>query len=810
MLRWNKFFKKGLIFISPFLFFISSLYGQNECRYSIEGAILNDFDKTPLIDARIEIEGLNRNTSSDDLGYFSFSALCSGTYVLVISHFNCDSQKQIITVPTQKNLIFSLSHRINVLEEIIVADQYNNQSKSSIQTGLTENDLSEKQTEDLATALADLAGVNVLQTGSNLTKPIIHGMSGARVGIIVDGARLQDQEWGSDHAPTLDINAADRIEVVKGSGALRYGGDTPGGVIILQNASKFFQDTLSFKLGSSYQSNGRGGGIVAKGLGANGKGKYIEFNTTLQQMGDQQAPNYLLTNTGQQEQAFSLSMGKKDKSKGWQASYRWYQTRVGILRSAHVGNVGDLARAIRLTQPLIILPFSYKIGAPRQESQHHNGKVQYFHRLSDQTKWEINYNIQRNHRKEYDVRRGDDLARPAIDLQLWTHDLEGYILHQPIENFKFSAALSGKLQDNYSDPNTGVKRLIPDYQRQQIGFFSNMNYMPNSWFNLDLGLRFDQVFYQTKKYYDRQDWIDRGYDEDFTDASITTFGNQWLAALELDFFNFSSSLGMRANLSANDAILVNLQNSQRPPNPSELFSDGLHHALATIEYGNLRLNKETVHKFLLGWERLTDKLYFETSLFYSHLKNYIINEPIGFKQSVRGAFPVWQYRAVSGYFWGWDAALRYQITNILSYRWSSSAIYAQDTTRNQPLIDIPPFNVIQEIRWESKQKKGWYFSLKNRYTAQQKRFPDNNFDFTLLESGELVATPIDISSPPASFSLWDVNAQIRLYQSPKSYWDFRLGVKNMTNISYRNYLNRLRFYSDETGRNIEFQINYSF
>lgn len=810
MSQWNKFFLKGLFYGSPFLFFFSTLSAQVDCNYVLEGYILDSYDGQPLVDARVEIIDLQRNISTNQTGFFSLDGLCSGSYEVLFTHTNCDPLRQIVKLPADEKLVFRLEHHVTALEEIIVAEQGQGDRNSSIKSGLDQKKINENQTENLANALSALSGVSVLQTGSSLSKPVIHGMFGSRVGIVIDGTRLQDQEWGSDHAPTVDINAADFIDVVKGSGALRYGGDTPGGVVILKNMPKTLQDTLSVRVGSSFQTNGRGGALLGKGFGANDKGQYVKFNTTFQQIGDRKAPDYNLTNTGHQEQAFSLILGQKKTAKGWEASYRWYQTSIGILRAAHVGNVGDLARAITRFEPAVINPFSYAIGAPRQESQHHNGKVHYFYRVTNNTKWEINYNIQWNQRKEYDVRRGDDLARPAIDLQLWTHDLEGYFLHHFKDSFKLSASLSGKFQDNYSNPNTGVKRLIPDYQKQQFGFFSNLNYEPNNWLSLDLGFRLDQVFYQAKKYYDRQDWLDRGYDEDFANTPITAFGNQWLAALNLAYFNFSASLGLRYTLIPKNDIYLNFHHSERPPNPSELFSDGLHHALATIEYGNLRLGNENVDKVSIAWKRRSNKFQGETSLYFSGLKNFMVNEPIGLKQTVRGAFPVWQYRAVNGFLWGWDLNVLWQISAIWSYQWSSSAIMAQDQSRNQPLIDIPPFNTSQEFRWESKQKKGWFVALKNRYTARQKRYPNNNFTFTQLESGALTATVIDISTPPAAFSLWDVNAQIRIQPSPHSFWDFRLAIKNLTNVAYRNYLNRLRFYADEMGRNIEIAINYNF
>jgi iron complex outermembrane receptor protein len=37
-----------------------------------------------------------------------------------------------------------------------------------------------------------------------------------------------------------------------------------------------------------------------------------------------------------------------------------------------------------------------------------------------------------------------------------------------------------------------------------------------------------------------------------------------------------------------------------------------------------------------------------------------------------------------------------------------------------------------------------------------------------------------------------------------------LYVNNLLNTSYRNYLNRLRYYADDVGRNITLQLKYNY
>jgi iron complex outermembrane receptor protein len=45
---------------------------------------------------------------------------------------------------------------------------------------------------------------------------------------------MAEQEWGVEHAPNIDVNNFQHIDVIKGASALRYGSDAIGGVVVLE------------------------------------------------------------------------------------------------------------------------------------------------------------------------------------------------------------------------------------------------------------------------------------------------------------------------------------------------------------------------------------------------------------------------------------------------------------------------------------------------------------------------------------------------------------------------------------------------
>ena len=98
------------------------------------------------------------------------------------------------------------------------------------------------------------------------------------------------------------------------------------------------------------------------------------------------------------------------------------------------------------------------------------------------------------------------------------------------------------------------------------------------------------------------------------------------------------------------------------------------------------------------------------------------------------------------------------------------------------------------------------FSIYQNYVGEQKRYPDNNFNTTIFEDGNFVDKQVDISTPPKKYSLYGLSINYKLNNSVNLSFD----VENILNESYRNYLNRFRYYADEPGRTIILKLNYKF
>ena len=98
--------------------------------------------------------------------------------------------------------------------------------------------------------------------------------------------------------------------------------------------------------------------------------------------------------------------------------------------------------------------------------------------------------------------------------------------------------------------------------------------------------------------------------------------------------------------------------------------------------------------------------------------------------------------------------------------------------------------------------------LAHEWVGKQNRYPNYNFETYIPTTGEYVE--VDVSTPPNAFQLIHLFGDVTFLLNQKSTLNFMIGITNLFNTNYREYLNRLRYYADDTGRNITIQIKFNY
>jgi iron complex outermembrane receptor protein len=798
---------RNLAFLVLLFSSITSL-SQN-CNNSLSGTVTDIHDGQLLTGVTLIVAETDQAVQTDFDGTYSFSNLCNATYYIQVSHPYCLTKGFTVRVSGDTKKSFKLEHHIEELNQITIEGKaYNDKSKTLFENSIDKNELERFSSASLGDALKSLSGVSSLNTGNTVVKPMINGLHSSRVVIVNNGVRMEDQEWGAEHAPNIDINSVNNLTVLKGAGALQYSGDAVGGVIIAETSKVPVKDSLYGKSLMTATSNGRGAALSSKLTKSYKNGMYATLQGTLKHFGDFEAPDYILSNTGIFERSASLQVGFNRFDYGIEGYYSIFKNEIGILAASHLGGARDQIRAISSDVPLIINDFTYTINAPRQDVSHHLATVKGFKRFENFGKLSIQYDFQRNNRLEFDIRRGDDKNKAASDLQLDTHtvllDLESHLT----DAITLKSGIMTRYQKNVANPNTGVRRLIPDYQMYDFGMYFVVDYQWNEQLLLEAGARYDLSYMNVFKFYRTSFWESRDYDQYFSGIVVEELENQILTNPQLNFNNGSATLGANYTFGEDYKLFFNYSIASRAPNSSELFSEGLHHSASRIELGDLSFNSEIAHKVALTFQRKNDLFSFNVNPYINTITDFIVNEPVDVQQTLRGNFQVWEYRQTNAQLLGVDIDASFAFAENCRLNSQFSLVKGYDRTLNQPLISIPPANISNEIVYQNSEFNNIRLSLQSAYNFKQNDYPDTNFEVFTPETQTWQM--VDVSSTPEAYHLLNFNSSIDINLNQNSKLTVGLGITNLLNTSYRNNLNRLRYYADDLGRNFLFNIKINY
>lgn len=778
-----------------------------DCNITFKGKIIDFHDKTPIVGASVAILNLNKYTTTDIFGNFEINSLCKGKIIVEVRHISCDTKKITLNLEQSISKEIFLEHHLEKLNEVVVKTNTKTE-QTSIEQSINKQVITQFTDKSLGDALNTISGISSLNTGNSIVKPMIQGLHSSRLLIVNNNVRMFDQEWGDEHAPNIDINASDRIDVIKGANTLKYGSDAIGGLILLSPKKYELKDDVFGSTVTSFNSNGLGGNINTELINTFKSGFYAKLQLNYKQFGDFKTPDYNLTNSGFKSLNGSFRFGYNSFEKGFDAYYSYVDNEFAILSSSHIGNVNDLVNAINNPIPSVIEDFSYQINNPRQTILHHLAKIEAYKRYKGFGKLTLQYDFQINRRKEFDTRRGDLKDTPVIDLRLFTTSIQPDLQIDYFDDLKINTGLLVRYQQNVAF-STGTRALIPDFDKYEAGFYAIVNYNLNETSEVNAGIRYDFSSINASKTYNLTDWNETyNYDEIFPEFEVSTENTRILTNPKFTFHNVSASLGYSKQFNNDISLFVNYGLASRMPNPSELFSDGLHHSAARLEYGFLTMKKEVANKFVLSLEKKNVDFGFTISPYYKFIHDFIQLIPFGVDTNIRGAFPEWKYIQVDAQIFGIDVDIYKSFGDNFQYSGSLSLLQGDNVTDNIPLIHMPSNNFSNRLSYTHSQLNQFTIGISHKTILKQNRFPDYNFTTynPIIQQDVFV----DISSTPPKYSLFGLHTSAVFNLFDEGSLQLEFNIDNIFNISYREYLNRLRYFADDLGRNynLKIKINY--
>lgn len=753
--------------------------------YGLKGRVVDEQGQG-LLGATIYLHETLQGTSSNDSGYFHLQGINKGTYHLHVTYMGYHAFSRHVRVSDSSQALWIELHRSDLeLHEAVIEDNSLKLEQRdytvSVQV-VDQKSLERNQGPTLSNALEQIPGINSINMGVAVSKPVIRGMSGNRIVVAENGIKQEGQQWGADHGLEIDPFNAERIEIIKGPASLLYGSDAMGGVIHIKQPLIPLTGTHEGKVKGIYKSvnNTFGGSASASG---NSKGWVYRFRSTWLEYGDYHIPadsftynrytlpiqDGLLKNTAGKELHFAGQIGLHRK---------WGYSRISI--SNYNQNIGVFSGAIGIPRAYNLSDDGNprNIDLPNQQVNHlkiiSNSNIQFG------GNWlEIDAGFQQNIRKENSSphAHGQPLGTSPLahDLNLSTASLNARYYRDKKQG-KSTLGFSGIYQQHRFG---GYEFLLANFERAGAGFFVFQNRHINPLLTVSGGLRLDYGWTHIASH-TQPNYVN----------GIAVGESERVAENTREFLNWSGAIGLSKYLNHKLNLKLNLGKSFRIPTTQELSVNGVHHGSFRHEKGDAALNPEQAIQFDAGLNYESKSWFVSVSPYFNYFQNYIYLRPTAQFSPLPEAGQIFQYTEAKALMSGGELSIEYHPIKALHLESGFELVYAQNLEENLPLPFIPPMQLKSAVEWEGDWKflKEAYIRLAWNWANAQERTDRNER-----------ATP--------GYHLVHFGLGSSCQITKKYALSFSVNVRNIFDVAYYNHLSRWRYLNlPEPGRNVNLQL----
>ena len=718
----------------------------------IVGRVLSESTAKGISSATVYIVETDQSSLTDSLGRFSIVKPKTETFRMKISAKGF--QNQFITIKTEQiDFVFYLVSQHVDLQEITISGsstQVQNQNPFHIETRKL-SELTNISAINMGEVIARIPGVYQASLGNGISKPVIRGLQGMRVVSLLNGLRIEGQQWGGDHGMGIAELGVGSVEVIKGPSSLLYGADALGGVLYFSDAPFAATGTREIQTYGLGQTNTMGG--VGRFLWKESRDKVRwMLGASYTNHADFQLPSgKFAENSRFNEFVLKSAVGFNGKKSVHNLRYNYIHSTTGIPGHSH---------------DTMVSPETFQVDIQRRK---YSLPAQFFsnHYFSSDNKWYTSKNGYQvlagwtyNQLIEYD----EKVTIPSLSMNLMNSLYSVKWTNKAIENLKITSGIQGMFQVNNNEPNAS-DTLIPNSRTFDNGIYTSMQYTYKLW-NFQAGARYDLRNINTLHSFSGSD------------------------ALTRNFGGFNSSLG-GVYAGKKLTFRTSLSTGYRAPHLTELVSNGFHHGALRFEIGDQNLVPEYASQIDVTTEITQDHFVLIFNPFINQIRNYIYLQPV---DSLVDNIPVFEYRQLSSVlFYGGDIGFHYHphFAHNLHIESSVSLIYAK-TKSDSSISLIPQPRFQNSVRYS--------FNMGKKVTLKELFV-----QYTLMGAQNNVAF---IETPSNSYHLLDASLSFEI--KGKQPIQFNLGCKNILNVRYIDHLSRLKNIGmPGAGRNFYVSFTYN-
>ena len=615
--------------------------------------------------------------------------------------------------------------------------------------------------------LARQPGVSATSFGPNASRPVLRGFQGERVRVLTDGiGSLDVSNVSVDHAVAINPLTAERIEVLRGPGALLFGSSAIGGVVNVIDARiprQVPDETVHFEGIATYGSaaNERSGNVTVDVPVASNF--VLHFDGNYSKTDDLEIGGYVLSPRLRREAAASPNEEIQElaelRDRLPNSAARTWDIAAG---AAYVSGQNNIGFSINRYDSLYGIPVRYSLD-PDGEAE------------------EVRLDVRQT---RYDGRAEIDTGDGFLDTVRLRAGYADY-RHDELEDTGeigtsfFNEGLEARLEAVQSTRNgwgggfgvqyfqrefdvEGEEKFLPANKTSQLGIFA-LQSLERGPLRGEVGARYERSVSTAQA------------DEDL--------GNP---RLRRSFNALSGSIGASYDVGSNVRIGLNASHTQRAPAPEELFANGPHAGTQSFEVGDPDLVKEKSTGLEATLRGQGDGYSFGASIYHNWFKNYIYQQLTG---EIEDDLPVFENRHDDARYFGFELEGSVRVARIGDYALNLDAVadYVRATIDSVgPAPRIPPFRLLGGIEAQSERVQG---RVEVEYVAEQDRIAD-------------------FETPTDGYTMVNASVSFRPFRGNDS--TILLSANNIFDVDARRHASFLKDFAPLAGRDLRITARVSF
>ena len=517
-----------------------------------------------------------------------------------------------------------------------------------------------RRASSLAETLNGLPGVSSSWFGPNANRPIVRGLDGERVRVLSNaGASLDASTLSFDHAVPIDPLFVDRIEVLRGPGALLYGGSAVGGVVnaldnrIPKAPVEDVNGAVEVRLGGAESE--RGGAALLEA----GNGRFaIHVDAFGRRTSDLRVPRHTPVEDGAPLHEATRVRNSAARTGGGSLGAAW------TFGTGHLGVSADTydSRYGVVAEPDVLIRMKRDHFGLSGEARELGGPIR-------TARVQLNHTRYKHEEIEGSGEIGTTFNTKGTEARV---ELE----HAPLGPVR---GLVGAQVEDFDFSALGAEAFVPSTRtrRQAVFVTEALDWRLGT---LSAGIRFEHA--------------EVASDGD-ADPAEPKFG----AAAQRAFWLRSASIGNVWNFTPQWSLATTFSASERAPTAFELYANGVHAATGAFEIGDPLLATERGNNVdvALEWKSGADRL--RLGAYSARFSRFIALEATGADVSVTGedgsigTFPAYAFRSVRARLHGVEIEGKHRL---VTRPWTLDLSGRLDLTRarnadtGEPLPRIPP------------------------------------------------------------------------------------------------------------------------